>query len=75
MFVIKTATGKEFHSDYATSVKEPLVGFVRILGEDMANVMSVFKNKDELPIDIFPQFNVVSDYVDEGDGIKLILKP
>lgn len=75
MFTIATATGKKFDSDYATSIKNPLVGFVRIIGEDMETVTNVFKNQEEMPVDVFPQFNAVADIIDEGDGIKLILKP
>lgn len=75
MFIIKTATGKTYNSDYATSLLEPPVGFVRIVGEDLSEVRKVFYDKKELPIDIFPQFSKVAEINDEITGIKLVLKP
>lgn len=74
MFTITTATGKHFNSDYATSIKNPLVGFVRIVGETFETVNNVFEDKKELPLDIFPEFNNVATIIDEGDGVKLVLE-
>lgn len=75
MFTIATATGKQFDSDYATTVKEPSVGFVCIVGETLENVRSVFFNKEEMPLDIFPQFKTVASIKDLETSIELVLKP
>lgn len=75
MFTITTATGKRFDSDYATSSKNPLVGFVRIVGETFETVTEVFEDKNELPLDIYPEFKNVATIIDEDDAIKLILEP
>lgn len=75
MFTITTATGKQFDSDYATTVKEPSVGFVCIVGETVKTVRRVFSNKEELPLDIFPQFKTVAAVNDLETSVELILKP
>lgn len=74
MFTIKTATGKEYQSDYATALNSQGVGFVRIVGEDFNDLQDVFSNGEEMPLDIFPQFDQVAQIVNEGTHTKLILK-
>ena len=75
MFTIKAATGKEFDSDYAVSIPEPPIAFVRIVGLEYNTVKEIFSNPDELPIDRYPNFHTVSDFIDEETATKLILKP
>ena len=75
MITIKTATGKEFASDYATSLANPPVAFVRVVGSDMETVQEVFSDSAELPINLYPQFHTVDSITDENTAIKLILKP
>ena len=75
MITITTATGKELNSDYATSLANPKVAFLRIVGETLETVRSIFYDAAELPVDKFPSFHTVAAITDENTGIKIILKP
>ena len=75
MFTITTATGKQFQCDYAVIAPQNDMAFVRVLGLTLEEAMGVFSDLSELPLDIYPQFHHVTGYLDEGDAIKIVLKP
>ena len=75
MFTITTATGKTFNSDYAVAPPNMPMGFIRIVGQDFETVERIFSDSAEFPIEQYPQFNSASDFIDEGTGIRFVLKP
>jgi len=75
MIIIKTATGKEFESDYAVSIPNPQIAFIRILGHSRGEISEIFSDPSELPVEGFPAFHTVAEVIDEDTAIKLILKP
>lgn len=72
MIKIKTATGKEFDSDFAGAAGEYAI--ICIINSDMATVMKVFSNPKELPIVGFETYTEIANVVNEGNIIKLVLK-
>lgn len=72
MFKIKTATGKEFESDYAVTI--PGIAFIRIVNETLEEVEEILSDKKELPLQGYEDFNSVASIIDERNGIKIILK-
>ena len=75
MITITTATGKTFQSDYAVSISNPKLAFIRILGYSLEEVERIFSNPEELPIQGFEEFMKVANIFDETTAIKLVLKP
>ena len=47
MEILKTATGKEFKTDYIATIPFPQQMYVRIIGESLETVASVFSNPEE----------------------------
>lgn len=75
MITIRTATGKELESDYAVSIPNPQIAFIRILGHTRKEIEEMFEDDSELPIEGFPEFHTVTDVIDENTAVKIILKP
>ena len=73
MFTIKTATGKEFDSDYAVTTPALPIGFMRIVGQKLETVERIFSSPEEFPLQGYPRFHSASNFVDEGTGIKFVL--
>lgn len=72
MFKIKTATGKEFESDYAVTI--PGIAFIRIVNKTLEEVEEILSDEKELPLQGYEDFNSVASITDEQTGIKIILK-
>lgn len=72
MFKIKTATGKEFDSDYAVTI--PGIAFIRIVNKTLEEVEEILSDEKELPLQGYEDFNSVASITDEQTGIKIILK-
>lgn len=75
MIIIKTATGKEFESDYAVTLPNPRVAFIRILGQNVKKVRKVFSNPAEFPIEGFEEFHTMTGVIEEDTAVKIVLKP
>ena len=75
MITIKTATGKEFESDYAVTIPNPPIAFIRILGHRLGEIREIFSNHSEFPLEGFESFHTMTDVIDENTAIKIILKP
>lgn len=75
MFTIKTATGKEFKSTYATRLSNPSFAFIRIVDSDAETVKKVFSNEDELPIEGYEEFRHLVEITEESHAVKLMLEP
>lgn len=74
MFLITTATGKQFQSDFANAPHSAEFAFVRVVNSNYSTVHSVFSNPEELPIDVCQTFLHVNSINDVGDAIEIILK-
>lgn len=72
MLKIKTATGKEFESDYAVTI--PGIAFIRIVNKTLEEVGEILSDEKELPLQGYEDFNSVASITDEQTGIKIILK-
>ncbi len=44
---VKTATGKEFDSDYIATIPNPPQAYIRVLNVPLGTVAGVFSNKSE----------------------------
>lgn len=44
---IKTASGKEFDSDYLATIPNPPQAYIRVLNTSLAEVATIFSNKSE----------------------------
>lgn len=75
MFTIKTATGIEFDSDYAVITPQRDTAFVRVIGKDRKAVDEMFNKGAGLPLQNYPELYTLAGVIEEGTGIKLILKP
>lgn len=75
MFTIKTATGKEFDSDYATHISSPPLAFIRVIGADKETVSRVFYDPNELPIEGYEEYRHVVEVRQESNSIKITLEP
>lgn len=75
MFTIKTATGKEFQSNYATRIDNPPFAFIRIIDSDEETVDHVFSDENELPIEGFEEFRHLVEITREPNSIKIMLEP
>lgn len=72
---ITTATGKRFQIDYAVIAPHGDMAFIRVLGITLDDARGVFSHDFELPLVEYPQFHRVTSYLDEGDAIKIVLRP
>lgn len=75
MIEITTATGKKFVSDYAVTIPNPQTAFVRILDHSRQEIVEIFTDPSELPLEEFPEFHTFAEAMDEHSAIKIILKP
>lgn len=75
MFTIRTATGKEFDSDYATHISSPPLAFIRIIGEQKNVIDRIFSDPNELPIEGYEEFRHLVEVRQESNSIKITLEP
>ena len=75
MILLTTATGKKFDSDYAVTIPNPATAFIRILNHSLQELVAIFSNPSELPLEEFPEFHTFEEATDEHSAIKIILKP
>jgi len=75
MLTITTATGKTFESDYAVTIPNPQTAFVRILDHSRQEIIEIFKDPSELPLEEFPEFHTFAGAIDENTAVKIIIKP
>lgn len=75
MFIITTATGKQFDSNYAVSSPNNDGAFVTIVGSDFSTVARTFSDPAEMPLDLFQQYHTVAGITSQISGIQLTLKP
>lgn len=71
MDTVKTATGKEFETDYFSSIPNPKLIYFRVLGSDLVTVAGIVGNPEEMKeIDydgnIFTNCELVSISVEWG---------
>lgn len=77
---IKTATGKEFDTDYVATIPSPPMAYIRILNTPLTTVAAVFSNPAET-IQLYysgvnayiAQHTKLTALVPEGNAIKVIL--
>lgn len=75
---IKTASGKEFSSDYLTTIPSPAQMFVRVIGAEFSTVKDVFGNPEETRqisygARLFTGYTRMISAFREDDAIKIIL--
>ena len=75
MLTITTATGKTFESDYAVTFQNPQTAFIRILNHSLQELVDIFTNPSELPLEEFPEFHTFAGAKDENTAVKIIIKP
>ena len=75
MITITTATGKKLESDYAVTIPNPATAFVRILNHSLQELVAIFTNPSELPLEEFPEFHTFAGAIDENTAVKIILEP
>lgn len=75
MITITTATGKKFVSDYAVTIPNPQTAFVRILDHSRQEIVEIFTDPTELPLEEFPEFHTFAGAIDENTAVKIIIKP
>ena len=75
MITVTTATGKIFDSDYAVTIPNPATAFVRVLNHSRQELVEIFSDPSELPLEEFPTFRTFAEAIDEQTAIKIILKP
>lgn len=75
---LKTATGKIFRSDYLAVIPNPSQAYIRIMGESLATVATVFGNSSET-VQMWHGDTYLSGYthliaiIPEGDAVKVAL--
>ena len=75
---IRTATGKEFRSDYLSTIPFPAQTFFRVLDTPLATVAAVFSDPKET-VQLWYEDYYLAQYTHlvaiapEGDAIKVIL--
>lgn len=74
MLTITTATGKTFESDYAVTIQNP-PPVITILNHSLQELVDIFTNSSELPLEEFPEFRTFAEAMDEHSAIIIILKP
>lgn len=77
---IKTATGKEFDTDYVATIPTPPMAYIRILNTPLATVATVFSNPMETMQLYYnganayiAQHTKLTAIIPEGDAIKVAL--
>lgn len=75
---VKTATGKEFDTDYYATIPAPAQAFIRLLNTSLVMVASVFGDPRET-VQLWcgehylAHYNTLVAIVPEGDAIKVCL--
>ena len=75
---LKTATGKEFSSDYISVIPTPAQAYIRILDASLATVAAVFGNPKET-VQLWHGELYLAHYthlvaiIPEMDGVKVVL--
>lgn len=75
---VKTATGKEFDSDYIATIPIPAQAYIRILNASLATVAAVFGNPQET-VQLWHGQYYLAGYttlvaiVPEMDAVKVVL--
>ena len=75
---LKTATGKEFNSDYLATIPVPAQAYIRILNTPLATVAAVFSNPAET-VQLWHGEHYLAHYthlvaiVPEVDAVKVVL--
>jgi len=78
MEILKTATGKEFYSDYIAVIPHPEQAYIRVLDTDITTVASIFSNPDET-VQLWHGDHHLTDYtklvaiIPEASAIKICL--
>lgn len=75
MDTVKTATGKQFETDYFSSIPNPKLIYFRVLGSDIVTVAGIVANQEEMATidyagNIFTNCELVSISI-EGNAIKV----
>ena len=75
MDTVKTATGKQFETDYFSSIPNPKLIYFRVLDSDIVTVAGIVANPEEMATidyagNIFTNCELVSISV-EGNAIKV----
>ena len=75
---LKTATGKEFESDYLAVIPVPAQAYIRILNVPLATVATVFADPNETAQlrhgeNYLAQYTRLIAIIPEGDAIKVCL--
>lgn len=80
METIKTATGKEFETDYVSTIPLPPMAYIRVLNISLTEAATVFSNPYET-VQLY--YSGVNAYIaqhtkliailPEGDAIKIVL--
>ena len=74
MITIKTATGKEFISDYLTESEHPERLYFNVVSAPLATVAMTFTDPSELPIEGHEEYNSFSSLSDTRAGVSVCLK-
>ncbi|MBO4939235.1 MAG: hypothetical protein J6C98_09625 [Oscillospiraceae bacterium] len=75
---LKTATGKEFESDYLSVIPVPAQAYIRILDASLATVAAVFSDQKET-VQLWHGEHYLAHYthlvaiVPEMDAVKVVL--
>ena len=75
MDTVKTATGKQFETDYFSSIPNPKLIYFRVLGSDIVTVAGIVANPEEMATidyagNIFTNCELVFISI-EGNAIKV----
>lgn len=71
---IKTATGREFESDFPISIDTPPRLYLTIHDASLADVAVAFSDPLELPIEGYEYFDAFQNMSVSPDGIRVTLK-
>lgn len=75
MFKIKTATGRELDCDMAVVNPDPPRLYLNIRNTSLSEMMQVFSNPTELPVEGYPKFGSLQSVSDAYDAVSVALKP
>lgn len=76
MITLKTATGKEFESDYAVTVPNVPLLYMTIVNTPFEQVVATLLQKEELPFEGYEGYRTISGFDKIDDNrTKVILKP
>ena len=78
MTKVKTATGKEFDSDYFVALQDPPMMFVRVLNQDERTLQEVFSDPNETSClssgdRVAFGYTTLHSIFNEGDAFKVTL--